>query len=283
MLLGNAPCSWGINYPTGNSYSWQQYLDQVAAAGYRGTELGPFGFLPKDPAVLRDELGRRGLELIGATHVHTFGEASSAPTLMATLRALASLLKGQGAGHLVIMDESNWYPEAAQGVLDSAGWSSLTAMVRDAQHLVEGEYGLKLSFHPHVGTGVEREAQIDRLLDETSVDLCFDTGHHAFWGQDPLAYMEKVWDRIAYMHLKNVDGAVRARVLNGSLGVNASYDEGVMCPLPDGVVDIRSVMRFLEDRAYTGPVVVEQDYAANAPETPEQLARRNLSYMNEIA
>lgn len=73
MLLGNAPCSWGINYPTGNSYSWQQYLHQVAAAGYRGTELGPFGFLPKDPAVLRDELGHRGLALIGATHVHTFG------------------------------------------------------------------------------------------------------------------------------------------------------------------------------------------------------------------
>ncbi|MEX2553738.1 MAG: sugar phosphate isomerase/epimerase [Actinomycetota bacterium] len=283
MLLGNAPCSWGVNYPTGNSYSWQQYLDQVAAAGYRGTELGPFGFLPKDPAVLRDELVRRGLSLIGATHVHTFGEAASAPTLMATLRELATLLKGQGAKHLVIMDESNWYPEAAQGVLDSDGWSSLTTMVREAQSLVEGEYGLKLSFHPHVGTGVEREAQIDRLLDETSVDLCFDTGHHAFWDQDPLAYMEKVWDRVAYMHLKNVDSAVRARVLDGSLSVNESYDEGVMCPLPDGVVDIRAVMRFLEDRAYNGPVVVEQDYAVNAPETPEQLARRNLAYMNEIA
>ena len=52
MLIGNAPCSWGINYPTGNAFTWQQYLDQVAAAGYRGTELGPFGFLPKDTAVL---------------------------------------------------------------------------------------------------------------------------------------------------------------------------------------------------------------------------------------
>ena len=48
MLIGNAPCSWGIIYPTGNRLTWQQYLDEVAAAGYRGTELGPFGFLPKD-------------------------------------------------------------------------------------------------------------------------------------------------------------------------------------------------------------------------------------------
>ena len=53
MLIGNAPCSWGITYPTGNTYTWQQYLDQVAAAGYRGTELGPFGFLPKDAALLK--------------------------------------------------------------------------------------------------------------------------------------------------------------------------------------------------------------------------------------
>jgi inosose dehydratase len=115
------------------------------------------------------------------------------------------------------------------------------------------------------------------------VDLCFDTGHHAFWGQDPLAYMRKAWDRIVYMHLKNVDGAVRARVLDGSLSVNDSYGEGVMCPLPDGVVDIRAVVHFLEEQDYAGPVVVEQDIAHNATETPLQLARRNLAYMNEIA
>jgi inosose dehydratase len=67
MFIGNAPCSWGINYPTGNAYTWQEYLDQVAASGYRGTELGPFGFLPKDKAVLGPELDKRGLTLIGAT------------------------------------------------------------------------------------------------------------------------------------------------------------------------------------------------------------------------
>ena len=221
MLIANAPCSWGINYPTGNNYTWQDYLDEVAAAGYRGTELGPFGFLPKDPVRLRDELARRDLTLVGATHVHTFGDAGSAARLLATLRELAALLVEQKAGDLVIMDESNWYPPGQEGVLDAAGWHSLVTMVRDAQRLVEEDYGLKLSFHPHVGTGVEREAQIDRLLQETGIDLCFDTGHHAYWDQDPLAYMRKVWDRIAYMHLKNVDPTVRARVLDGNVPVPA--------------------------------------------------------------
>lgn len=283
MLIGNAPCSWGITYPTGNDYTWSQYLDEVAAAGYRGTELGPFGFLPKDAALLRDELSRRDLTLIGVTHVHTFNDPASAPAFLATLRELAALLKSLDARHLVIMDESNAYPADAQGVLDEAGWQALTAMIRDAQSLVEGEFGLKLSFHPHVGTAVEKEAQIDRLLAETEIDLCFDTGHHAFWDQDPLAYMDRVFPRIAYMHLKNVDPAVRARALSGELSVPASYAAGVMCPLPDGAVDIQAVMRFLVDRKFAGPIVVEQDIAENASETPLQLAARNLAYMNGLS
>ncbi len=282
MLIANAPCSWGINYPTGNRYSWSQYLDEVAAAGYRGTELGPFGFLPKDAALLKDELAQRNLTLIGATHVHTFSDATSADAFRATLHELASLLVSLDAQHLVIMDESNAYPKGQEGVLDEAGWTGLVSMVRDAQKLVENEYGLKLSFHPHVGTAVEKEAQIDRLLDETEIDLCFDTGHHAFWDQDPIAYMEKVFPRIAYMHLKNVNPAVRARVLAGALSIADSYGQGVMCPLPDGAVDIQAVMRLLADHAFAGPIVVEQDVAANAVETPLQLAARNLSYMNGI-
>src|SRR5690606_30861537 len=100
MLIANAPCSWGINYPTGNACSWRQYLDEIAEAGYRGTELGPFGFLPKDAGLLKEELARRELPLIGATHVHTLGDPGSAPLLTQTLGELAPLLAELGARHL---------------------------------------------------------------------------------------------------------------------------------------------------------------------------------------
>lgn len=283
LAIGNAPCSWGVTYPEGNAVTWQEYLDQVAAAGYRGTELGPFGFLPKDQAVLAPELKRRGLALIGATHVHTFGDRTSAPMLMATLRDLGELLRDLGAHHLVIMDESEWYPAGHEGKLDEDGWHGLIRMVRDAQQVIEQDIGLKASFHPHIGTAVQFEAQIDRLLAETEIDLCFDTGHHAFWDQDALAYMRKVRDRIAYVHLKNVDPAVRQRVLDGQLSVAASYGAGVMAPLPDGAVDIRAVMRFLDQSGFDGPIVVEQDLAENASETPQQLAHRNLEFLRSVA
>jgi inosose dehydratase len=255
----------------------------VAAAGYRGTELGPFGYLPKDAGLLRDELARRDLTMIGVTHVHSFSNPASGPDLMATLQDLSRLLSDLGARHLVIMDESNDYPPGAEGVLDAAGWAAMMAMIRDAQALVEGEHGLTLSFHPHVLTAVEYEHQIDRMLNETDVALCFDTGHHAFRDQDALGYMHRVYDRIAYMHLKNVDGAVRARIAAGTLAPVDAYAAGIMCPLPDGVVDIRAVMRLLEACGFDGPVVVEQDVAENATESPLELARRNLDYLRGMA
>jgi inosose dehydratase len=282
MHIGNAPCSWGITRATGNAIAWETYLDEVAAAGYRGTELGPYGYFPTDAVRVREALAQRGLEMLGATHVHTFGDPSSGPALLETLRGLAPILQSLGARHLVVMDESSFYPPARPGQLDDEGWRGLVQLVRLARQVIEDEFGLEASFHPHIGTAVELEGQIDRLLDETSIDLCFDTGHHAVWGQDPLAYMRKVWGRIAYMHLKNVDGAVRRRLLDGELTVERSYGAGIMCPLPDGGVDIRAIVRFLEAKTFDGPVIVEQDVADHAGESPLALARRNLDYLAQI-
>lgn len=283
MLISNAPCSWGIAYPTGNKVGWLQYLDEVAAAGYGGTELGPFGYMPKDASLVGDELERRRLTLVGSTHVHTFADAASLPRLLKDLRALGAVLKHLGAEHLVIMDEDAWYPEGKKGELDDAGWRTLVEGVEAARKLIEQELGLKASFHPHVGTGVQFEPQIDRLLAESEIDLCFDTGHHAFWDQDAVAYLGRVWDRIAYIHLKNVDPKVRRRVLDGELTIGRSYAAGVMCPLPDGAVNIPAVVAFINEMDFAGPVVVEQDVAENAAEDPMTLARRNLSFLKGMA
>jgi inosose dehydratase len=181
------------------------------------------------------------------------------------------------------MDESEWYPPEAEGVLDPALWPELTAAVQDARRLVEDEHGLKLSFHPHIGTAVETEAQIDRLLADTDVDLCLDTGHHAAWGQDPLDYMQRVWDRIAYVHLKNVDPAIRDRLIAGRISVAASYGAGLMAPLDAGAVDIPAVMRLLAERNFQGPVVVEQDVATGMESQSLALARRNRDFLARAA
>jgi inosose dehydratase len=282
MLFSNAPCSWGVAYPTGNTVGWRQYLDEVAAAGYKGTELGPFGYLPKDATLVADELARRGLTVVGATHVHTFADPDTLPVLLADLRAEGAILESLGARHLVVMDESNWYP-GGKSALDDTQWRGFAEGVETARKLIEEELGLKASFHPHIGTGVQFESEIDRLLADTGIDLCFDTGHHAFWDQDALAYFAKTRDRVAYVHLKNVDPKVRQRVLDGELSVERSYGEGVMCPLPDGAVNIAQIITFMRETAFEGPVVVEQDLADNSRESPLELARRNLNFLKRAA
>jgi len=280
MKIANAPCSWGVFYPTGNAITAEGYLEAVARAGYRVTELGPLGFLGEDPAWIASALTARGLELAGAAHVHTLADPASAATLTATLHRLGGLLSALDSHDLILMDESAFYPATAQGVVSDAGWQTAMAMIRAAQALMREQYGIRLHLHPHVGTFIEREAQIDRLLAETEVTLCLDTGHHAFWDQDVLAYFDRVWDRIGIVHLKNVNPAVRARVLSGELGVNASFDHGVMSPLSEGAVDIQAVMRKLMAKGYSGTVIVEQDPSKDAALSPEALARANLAYLH---
>ena len=69
IKIGNAPCSWGaleFEGLTGKQTGYQQMLDELAETGYAGTELGDWGFMPTDPAVLRMELEKRGLTMLGA-------------------------------------------------------------------------------------------------------------------------------------------------------------------------------------------------------------------------
>ena len=281
MLIANAPCSWGIFYPTGNRLTAEGYLSAVAGAGYRGTELGPLGFLPEDPARLSDALAAHGLTLVGAAHVHTLAEPGTWEALRSAVDRICTILEALGVRELAIMDESEWYPPGKPGAVDAAGWATAMDLIRRAHRHAAETHGVRVTVHPHVGTCIETEAQIDRMLDETPVDLCFDTGHHAFWNQDPVAYMRRRWERIGYMHLKNVDRRVLERVWAGTLDPNASFAEGAMAALPDGSVDIPAVVRLLVERGFAGPVVVEQDPSDTAPETPDALARRNRLYLEE--
>ena len=126
-------------------------------------------------------------------------------------------------------------------------------------------------------TSVEREDQIDRLLSDCGVSLCLDTGHHAFWGADPAAYLGRVRSRVSAIHLKNVDGGLRAEVLSGPMTAAEAMARGAFCPLDAGVVDIPAFLDRLGP--FAGPVVVEQDWTPGTAEPPLALARRNADFL----
>ena len=77
IRIGNAPCSWGIEFASDPAYpAWTTVLDQCAAAGYKGIELGPIGFMPEDRAILAPALAARGLEIIGGVVFRPFHDAA---------------------------------------------------------------------------------------------------------------------------------------------------------------------------------------------------------------
>lgn len=284
MNIAIAPCCWGVYWPTGNDLGWTDYLDRIVAAGYRHTELGPYGYFSTDPEVLSHELDRRGLSVVAAAHVHTLADAATADALVERTHQICGLLKAVGGTHVILMDESEFYPKDRMGVVDEDGWRTAVELTLLSARIVR-EHGLQFSFHPHVGTCVEHEDQIERLLAETDPDfvgLCLDTGHHAYWNADPKAFFLRHRTRINAIHLKNVDGAFRTKVMAENIHCDRAFEDGIMTDLDRGAVDIADFMRALLASGYDGPLVVEQDLAPNHPETPEAIAARNFTFVASL-
>src|SRR6476646_1044523 len=133
LRLGTAPDSWGVWFARDpHQVSWTQYLDEIAQAGYVWTELGPSGFLPQDPARLRDELDARGLQLCGGmifAGLHRGADALE--QAIEDCSRESQLLSALGGRHLVLLPEqyTDMHTGAATepGELDPEQWKNLTA------------------------------------------------------------------------------------------------------------------------------------------------------------
>jgi inosose dehydratase len=117
------------------------------------------------------------------------------------------------------------------------------------------DHGLCPAFHPHAGSYVEYEDEIERLLDDSDLALCLDTGHAAYAGIEAERALVAYGPRIAHVHLKDV----RADVVERGLGFWAALEAGVFCPLGEGVVDLPAVLAALGDVGYEGYATIEQD------------------------
>ena len=291
MTIGSAPDSWGVWFPEEpRQVPWHRFLDEVAEAGYAWTELGPYGYLPTDLATLRAEVAARKLSVSGSFVMADLAAPDrSWPDIERQLSGWGPLLQGLGAGFLVLIDDS--YTDLFTGAvraparLDAAGFRRLVDTTRRVAEQARQRYGLQLVFHPHAETHVEHEDQIEALLDATEpelVALCLDTGHHAYCGGDPVAFMRRHHARIPYLHLKSVDAALRDRVAREGIPFAQAVAMGVFVEPAQGAVDFPAFRDLLQELDYGGFGIVEQDMFPAPPDKPLPIARRTRRYLRDI-
>jgi inosose dehydratase len=154
----------------------------------------------------------------------------------------------------------------------------------DQARKIAGERGLRVALHPHYGTAVERRAHVDRLLAESEVELCLDTGHLP--GADPVEIARAADARISHVHLKHADAALAERVRAGELGYRDAVARGLYRPLGEGDVDVAGVVGLLRAAGYAGWYVLEQDIVLEEEppegEGPARMAARSVSYLNRV-
>jgi inosose dehydratase len=264
--LAAGPISWGACEVPGWGVmpSPEAVLGGMAELGIRGTELGPPGFLPEDPAALAEMLERYGLTLVGGFVPLVLHEPEFDQAIEETRRA-ARLMSEAGGRMLVLaaVQDVDW---STPRELGDHEWARMAAHLNAIEALAAGEYGMRVALHPHAGTLIESAAQVRRALEVVEVGWCLDTGHLLIGGTDPVEFAHEYGDRVDHVHLKDVRGGLAADVRAGRRSLLDATKDGLFTALGMGDARIAEVMNALQGHGYDGWLVLEQDTAITGDE-----------------
>ncbi|GIP49867.1 myo-inosose-2 dehydratase [Paenibacillus sp. J53TS2] len=289
--LGVHPINWvGEDVKEhGNDTTYEQILDDIQALGLTGTEMGRK--YPTETGVLKQELSGRGIRLVSQWKSVLFSDPAYREQELEAYREHAKFLKEMGAkvistcevGGSLHFDPRRTPNERIIIPLDDAGWESLAEGLNTAGQIAR-DYGLKLTYHHHGGTVVERPEEIDKLMELTdpeSVWLLFDTGHALYGGADPLTLLRKHYDRVAYVHLKDVRADRLRQAKEAGSDFVTCIREGVFTVPGDGCIDFRPILAELVGRGYNGWAMLEGEQDP-AEHPPREYAARALAYLHSL-
>lgn len=295
IRIANAPCSWGVLEfdLDGEAADFEQVLDEMQATGYEGTELGDWGFMPTDPAALKDELDARQLEMLAAFVPVDLSDpeahASGVEVAVRTAKLLAAVAENP---FIVLADDNGKNTTRTQhagrikpehGLTDEQ-WEIFAQGAQRVAHAVYDHTGVRTVFHHHCAGFVETPAEVEKLLSMTDPDvlgLCFDAGHYMFGGGDPVAGLRKHANRIWYVHFKDCHPEIAAQSRAEEWDYFKSVRRGIFCELGQGAVDFPALKAILNELGYDGWIVVEQDVLPGMG-TPKDSAQRNRDYLGSI-
>jgi inosose dehydratase len=306
IRVANAPCSWGaLEFEgLGEGIAYGQMLDELRDTGYVGTELGDWGYMPTEPAALKEELERRKLAMVGAFvpvalkygDEHASGEADA----LKVARLLAAVANAGAGGKLplvILADANGTDPVRTQNAgrvtsemgLSSLEWETFARGAERIARAVRDATGLLTAFHHHCGGYVETPEEIARFLDMTDPDLLrlvFDTGHYLYGsgsidGRVVQDGINRFGDRILHVHFKDCQPRIAQQARTEGWDYFKAVQHGVFCELGRGTVPFDAVVEWLRTHNYQGWIVVEQDILPGMG-SPKASAQRNRAYLRSI-
>ena len=308
IRIANAPCSWGVlefKGLSGEGVAYGQMLDELRDTGYIGTELGDWGYMPIEPAALRDELEKRNLAMVGAfvpvalkySDAHASGEAD-ALKVARLLAAVRNIGKSAQLPFVILADANGTDPVRTQNAgritpemgLSLVEWETFASGAERIARAVRDATGLPTVFHHHCAGYVETPEEIARFLEMTDPDLLglvFDTGHYLFGsgsvdGQRILDGLDRFGERVLHMHFKDCHPQVASQARTEGWDYFTAVQNGVFCELGLGSVPFATVAEWLRMRDYRAWIVVEQDVLPGMG-SPKASAQRNRDYLRTIS
>ena len=280
ITITTAPCCWGVDDVRNPDLPpWERVFDEVAAAGYGGLELGPYGYVPRDVGRVGEALRTRGLTIVAGTIFDDLVDSSERDDLLRQADEVCALVTrlpkeapflGQRfpTPYLTVMDWGHDERDYAAGHSDRAprlsgeAWDGMVANIRAIADLARERHGIRAVVHPHAGGYVEFEDEVAKLAEDVPqsvAGLCLDTGHTYYAGMDPVATLERYADRLDYVHFKDIDATVFAEVMGERIRFFDACAKGVMCPIGRGCIDYPAIHALLRRLDYQGFVTVEQE------------------------
>ena len=291
IRIGTAPDSWGVWFPSDPAQlPAEQFLREVVDAGYRWIELGPYGYLPTDPAQLQDQLDAHDLKVLAGTVFEHLHRPDSWDDVWTQVTDVAALTSAVGGKHLVVIPDTWRHHKTGEELEDreltSEQWAQLTEGMNELGRRILDEYGLAVQFHSHADSHVGYQPEIERFLQATDpgwVNLCFDTGHIAYYGGDCLELIKTYPDRIGYLHLKQVNPIVVDHVLDKDLSFAEAVRMGAMIEPPLGVPEMGPMLDAVAGLGCDVDAIIEHDLYPCPPEVPLPIAKRTKAYLSSCS
>ena len=288
IRFGVAPINWNNDDlpELGSNYSIERILSEMNQAGYEGTELG--NKFPNEVSELLELLNTYSLKLASSWH-STYFVLNQQENELKKLEKKINFLKEANAEVINIAECSGSVHSdpnnclAAKPILNDSDWKLLIGSLNKAGKLCN-DYGLHMAYHHHIGTCIQTENEINRLLNLTDpryVNLCVDTGHLYLAGIDPVKFIEKNFERIEHVHFKDI----RIEKFNNyDSSTNSFLDlviSGIFTVPGDGCIDFKSIANILQKNNYHGWIIVEAEQDPNKAD-PLHYAISAHKYLNSI-